>query len=365
MEQCYNLSLENIIMGNIQGLYPKTNQAKVPFLRELSAEVEPLVIALTETHLSSSVKDEEIQIKNYTPFRTDREIRSHGGAIIYVRNEISVDTKSLLSYSNGQVELIIIHLRKMNLIIVNCYRPPQCTLHNFTAAMEKVAKIMEDQPAPLPEVILCGDFNFPSIHWPEGTVAGGTLDDQAQAKLLLDFTDKIFLTQQITKPTRAHNILDLFFTNNQDAIETYKVEKTIVLDHSLITINMTYRKTRLKNWESNKTESSPFAKFNFYSETINWELVQCELGQVDWGNIMGGNNPNTMLQAFINTVLEMCEGHIPIKKKSASAQRHNIPRDRRILMRKRASLHKQLTVSQHEKQRHSISRKIEEIEQKL
>ena len=80
---------------------------------------------------------------------------------------------------------------------------------------------------------------------------------------------------------------------------------------------------------------------------------------------MRGNEPRTMLHAFIDTVLKMCENHIPSKKKSASAQRHNIPRDRRILMRKRTSLHKQLTESQHEKQRNSIRKKIEEIEQQL
>lgn len=90
-------------------------------------------------------------------------MRSQGGAIIYIRNNISVDINTLLPYSHGQVELIFIHPRRMNFIIINCYCPPQCTFH-FRAAMEKVTKIMEDQPAPIPEVILSVDFNFPFIH---------------------------------------------------------------------------------------------------------------------------------------------------------------------------------------------------------
>ena len=86
-----DLPLEKIIMGNIQDLYPKTNQNKMPFLKELSIEEEPMIIALTEIHLTSGVKDTEVNIKNYTPFRTDPESRSHGGVMLYIRNDLSLD----------------------------------------------------------------------------------------------------------------------------------------------------------------------------------------------------------------------------------------------------------------------------------
>lgn len=42
-------SLETIIMGNIQGLYLKTNQTKVSFLDELAAEKSPMFIAIRDT----------------------------------------------------------------------------------------------------------------------------------------------------------------------------------------------------------------------------------------------------------------------------------------------------------------------------
>lgn len=62
------LSLENIIMGNIQGLYPKTNQSKVPFLKDLAVIEDPIFIALTETHLKKEVKDAEITIEFFFPY---------------------------------------------------------------------------------------------------------------------------------------------------------------------------------------------------------------------------------------------------------------------------------------------------------
>ncbi|KAK4328660.1 hypothetical protein Pmani_000968 [Petrolisthes manimaculis] len=81
-------TIETVMMGNIQGLYPKTHINKVPFLKELAEQEDPMIIALTETHLKSEMKEAEINIINYTPFRVDRETRSHGGVIIYVRNDL-------------------------------------------------------------------------------------------------------------------------------------------------------------------------------------------------------------------------------------------------------------------------------------
>ena len=98
-------------MGNIQGLYPKSNQTKVPFLKELAAVENPMFISLTETHLMDGINDAEISIGHYTPYRADRKGRSHGGVITYVRNDLSSDTKVLLSYSNGKVEIITFHLK--------------------------------------------------------------------------------------------------------------------------------------------------------------------------------------------------------------------------------------------------------------
>ena len=65
---------------NIQGLYPKTNQTKIPFLQDLAC--------ITETHLNEAILDAEIQLSNYTIYREDRKGRSHGGVCTYVRNDL-------------------------------------------------------------------------------------------------------------------------------------------------------------------------------------------------------------------------------------------------------------------------------------
>ena len=202
-----------------------------------------MLIALTESHLKNEVKEAEIFITNFTPYRVDRKGRSHGGAIIYLRNNLASAAQPLISYSNGECEVIAVKIPTYNLVTINCYRPPQCSTESFVDVIEKITKTLEDQPTPMPEIILCGDFNFPGIQWPESKVSGGSQMDRTQARLLIEIAEKFFLTQQINKPTRKDNILDLLFTNNGDAVRSYTVETTIFSDHKLLTIDTAYVKT--------------------------------------------------------------------------------------------------------------------------
>ncbi|KAK4311194.1 hypothetical protein Pmani_017286 [Petrolisthes manimaculis] len=163
---------------------------------------------------------------------------------------------------------------------------------------------------------MCGDFNFPEIKWSEGTLsAGGTLDHQAQAKALLEVADKSLLTQQIITPTRRDNILDLYFTNNQESINTYKTEKNILSDHDLIVINTAYKKNKSERAERNTTGSSPFTELNFFSEKIEWEKLQQSFSEVDWEQTILNEDPNTMLHTLLDKLLQICRLHIPIRRR--------------------------------------------------
>lgn len=101
-----------------------------------------------------------------------------------------------MSVSNGQVEMIAVQISSIDMIIINCYRQPQCSTQNYTAAMNSIKELLEDLPRP--DIIMCGDYNFPHIKSPDGTVHGGTLEDQSQARAPIELSERLFLTQQIT-----------------------------------------------------------------------------------------------------------------------------------------------------------------------
>ncbi|KAK4309589.1 hypothetical protein Pmani_018786 [Petrolisthes manimaculis] len=171
-------------------------------------------------------------------------------------------------------------------------------------------------PRPLPHIVMCGDFNFPHIKWPEGIVFGGTSEEQVQARSLMELSDREFLSQQIRQPTRQNNILDLFFTNNPASINLHRAENNIFSYHNLITINTTYKRKSTLRYEGNSSAgSSPFKAYNFYTEYIKWEGVQHSISEMDWEQVLAGENPNIMLEVLTSKLLEVCSAHVPVKKR--------------------------------------------------
>ena len=60
------------------------------------------------------------------------------------------------------------------MVLINCYRPPNRSLNNFSIAMEALRHLMDSLAILTPDVILTGDFNFPFLKWPEGILIGST-----------------------------------------------------------------------------------------------------------------------------------------------------------------------------------------------
>ena len=86
-----------MITGNIQGLYPRKGKHKIDLLRELTAECNTNIIALTESHLRQDIKDAEEHIQNIEMFRADRSEGTSGvGAVVYLRNCLQGEKKTIV-----------------------------------------------------------------------------------------------------------------------------------------------------------------------------------------------------------------------------------------------------------------------------
>ena len=83
------------------------------------------IIALSESHLSSEILDGEIEIEGFISHRCDRTNRTHGGVITYVRSSIS--STKVLEFSNSKCEVVGVLLEKCETLIINAYRPPNCS----------------------------------------------------------------------------------------------------------------------------------------------------------------------------------------------------------------------------------------------
>ena len=82
---------DGIIYLNVRGLLLECDKTKVSQLRDLAMMNNVYAIVLTETWLTSSILDAEVNIENFKLYRTDRSGQVHGGVCIYLRRDISAN----------------------------------------------------------------------------------------------------------------------------------------------------------------------------------------------------------------------------------------------------------------------------------
>ena len=165
----------------MQGLKPRTVPTKVPFVQDLLKDRNQLFMALTETWLREH-NDAELQVDGYTLFRQDRQRlnrrrgRDSGGVAVYLRDDMAADVEPVIGFSNGVNEILGLYSKSKSLLLVVIYRQPddivgghRSTHTEFRQVLVKLTEVLSTISSPMPEVLVCGDFNLPHAIWPEGT----------------------------------------------------------------------------------------------------------------------------------------------------------------------------------------------------
>ena len=107
---------------NIQGLQPQTVKSSVPFLSDILHTHNYTFIALTETWLGNHL-EAELNIDGYKILRKDRDRlkskygRLSGGVAIYIKEDLVSNFATILEFSNGVNETLMLYSQKENLIM--------------------------------------------------------------------------------------------------------------------------------------------------------------------------------------------------------------------------------------------------------
>ena len=240
---------------NVQGLKPRTVPSKVSFLKDLMHQGNQLFIALSETWLRDH-RDAEVAIDGYTIFGQDRQPsrnrrrgRDSGGVAFYIRDDIAATAEPVLNFSNRVVEVLGLYFKSENLFLINLYRQPddvvggrRSTWKEFKQALDQIRSTLSSMPSPIPETVICGDFNLPHAAWPEGEAGtGASKDEKAMIKDLKYLSDEFFLFQQVQESThKRKNVLDLIFCNNPAFVHSYQCSQSIFSDHHIVEVTSTY-----------------------------------------------------------------------------------------------------------------------------
>ena len=236
------------------------DKSKIKFIGDLCSN-NTLFVASCETFLSDVISDSEISITNFNIIRCDRHSQIGGGVCIYLKQ------------SNSVCDLLIIKLIQPELIVILLYRPPSCSGPQFEDVILKMKSVMFKLVSPLPNIIMLGDFNLPTMSWSQP-------GDCFISRIFCPFVESLFLQQFVNVPTRKKYILDLVFCNSE-LIDGIDICDTFISDHCLLTVTTFIPVCFTKYYSIVNPPSSIFEMLNF--KRCDWLSLQCALRDINWG----------------------------------------------------------------------------------
>ena len=356
-----------------------SSSSSVSFIRDILEEHEMQAILLSETWLREHL-DAEVNIPGYSIFRSDRvrtkkrRGRNSGGTAIYLKNDIAASSDVQLQYSSGVIESICLGVPKLNLAMCAVYRQPddpvggnKSTSTEFQIFLDSLSEVLDKLPTPTPNLLIAGDFNLPKADWPSCIPRrGATADEKRMINMLSDFNSRYFLTQIVTQPThQAGNTLDLILTNNDSAFSFENATPTYPISSHYFVKASCMQVSQQELHQQAEPCLSGFDALNLHSDDTNWAAMEAEIDSVDWTATFMDLSVEEMLTKLTQTCQNTAMENAPRKARRQQPGHSKVPRHRRILMRKRTRLRKQLHNSHSESRRNTIRTTLVDIEQKL
>ena len=208
-------------------------------LQDLIETHKPNIILGSESHLDSCIASCEIFPDTYaTPYRKDRKL-GEGGIFTAVDNNYI--TTEVVSNCNCEIVWTKINIQgSQPLYLGSYYRQPSSTIEIMEELEKSIEAITISNNGRLPNIILSGDFNLPSIDWETNTVRDNPQYGQAINSKLVEIANNNDLIQMVTEPTRGNNILDLLFTTNPALVEHIEIHPGMS-DHNIVITDVNLR----------------------------------------------------------------------------------------------------------------------------
>ena len=276
MVKCITTNLESIIN-------------KIDEFRYRVSQVKPDVIFLTETWLKPEVKDVFINIPGFKILRNDT-IEITGGVMLMMRDHIDVELCHDLNDMNVKDTLWVwmkIENGHDNLLGVVYRKGDADDLYNTTLLnqFDVASTICKGK------LLVNGDFNLPTIDWPNCIVNEG---ENSFAQKFYDKLGDLFLSQHVMEPTRQRgtntpNCLDLIISSSPANVSNILTSSPIgKADHSVLT------------WDFQAVVNTSCDRevFRYDYNKADYVKLSRILRNTDWSCVIGATNVNTAWDYF-------------------------------------------------------------------
>ncbi|GAB1597390.1 hypothetical protein Ahia01_000015400, partial [Argonauta hians] len=153
---------------------------------------------------------------------------------------------------------------------------------------------------------------------------------------------------------------DLCFTNAPDQVHSLQVSPTTISDHNMIEMAV-YGPTMPCFTGKSSEHIQPLTQLNF--RKADWKTIEEEFNQIDWSDCLSPDDIDAKLANFMSVIQKICVKTVP--KIQAKPTRNLIPRERRILMRRRIKISSRLSKQQCPNARSKLTKRLLDTEEEL
>ena len=197
------------------------------------------ILAITESHLSEDISDDEIAITGYKTARRDRnDGRKGGGTVIYFAEYLDAYERHDIDVNNSlEAAWIDVTVASQRLLVASMYRPPDNTtfLNRFSSTLDRIWMKRTN-------IILLGDFNF--------NLLPNAQDTSSSIWKFRQLLNKFNLKNVINKATRitdtSTTLIDLVICSDTSKISHQGVCDLGISDHHLIYAVVNLKRKRQK-----------------------------------------------------------------------------------------------------------------------
>jgi len=263
------------------------------------------------------------------------------GVCLYISESIDSFELSDAGFNLSKIEQIwaVVYFGSEKYLVGCLYRPNDFVDMNDFDLVFKQAKEYVDEKG-FKDLLIMGDFNFPSIIWLNGCVAEIKNENGIEHKFTETLSDT-FLYQHVNVPTFqmandvAVNNLDLIFTTQPGSV--CAIDPKFVLGN----INKGHLVIFLKFVLKNKVSSSSHICKKFVYNKADINKISNFISTVDWVNLFENLTVQEMYDELIHYTSEASNLFIPVSDGSKSTPKISsapwINYDLKSLIRKKKS----------------------------
>ncbi|XP_053388703.1 uncharacterized protein LOC128551811 [Mercenaria mercenaria] len=265
-------------------------------LETLYAEFKDFdILSFSETWLNASTLNNDLIFDGFhDPERKDRPANSHGGVLLYVKEQFRYKRRHDLEIQSVECIWIELITKTKRILFGTFYRPPNTTAPEHSLIEDCIHLAVDTG---IPDIIVTGDFNI-------------NMQNPDVSRKISSLCQRLSLTQCISDPTHftenSSSLIDIILTSNHRLIHASGVGVPCldqqVRFHCPIFGLINFKKSKIHT----------FKRHIWLFDKGNYQLLREKAANINWHQLKH-TNINTYTKNITDTILSISKSCIPNK----------------------------------------------------